>query len=97
MRELNQQLNSRGEPNIKALESGLGILSNTDLRNDKKHDVATMIILGEKDTLIPLSVKNEFKKMFPNNEIVVLEKTGHAPFISKPEYCAEIIKKFINE
>ena len=97
LRELNQQLNSHGEPNVKALESGLTILSNTDLRSDEKNDIAALIMLGEKDTLIPLSVKNEFEKTFPNSEVVVLEKTGHAPFISQPEYCAEIIKNFINE
>ena len=97
LRELNQQLNSRGEPNIKALESGLAILSNTDLRSDDKNNVAAMIVLGEKDTLIPLSVKNEFEKIFPNSEIVILEKTGHAPFLSQAEYCAEKIKNFINE
>ena len=97
LRELNQQLNSRGEPNIKALESGLAILSNTDLRSEHKNNVAAMIVLGEKDTLIPLSVKNEFEKKFPNSEIVILEKTGHAPFLSQAEYCAEKIKNFISE
>lgn len=97
LRELNQQLNSRGEPNAKALESGLAILRDTDLRNDDKNTIAAMIILGEKDTLIPVSVKSEFKKNFPNSEVVIVEKTGHAPFISQPEYCAEKIKNFINE
>jgi len=97
LRELNQQLNSRGEPNIKALESGLTILSNTDLRSNDENNIAAMIILGEKDTLIPMSVKNEFEKTFPKSEIIILEKTGHAPFISQPEYCAERIKNFINE
>jgi len=97
LRELNQQLNSRGEPNIKALENGLAILRDTDLRNDDKNTIAAMIILGEKDTLIPVSVKSEFKKTFPNSEVVIVEKTGHTPFISQPEYCAEKIKNFINE
>ena len=97
LRELNNKLNERGEPNFKALEMGLDILSNTDLRSKKQNEIPTMLVLGEKDTLVPLSVKNEFKKMFPNLEQLILEKTGHAPFISNPELCAEKIKNFINE
>lgn len=97
LRELNNKLNERGEPNINALEAGLQILSNIDLRSKENNEISTMIVLGEKDTLIPLPVKNEFEKMFPNLEQVILEKTGHAPFISNPEFCAEKIKNFINE
>ncbi len=97
LRELNNKLNERGEPNIKALENGLRILSETDLRSESENKIPAMIVLGEKDTLVPLSVKNEFEKMFPNLEQLILEKTGHAPFISNPELCAEKIKNFINE
>ena len=39
----------------------------------------------------------EFETMFSNVDVLILEKTGHAPFISKPEICAEKIKNFINE
>jgi len=97
LRELNKKLTERGEPNINALENGLKILSEEDLRTKNENKIATMIVLGEKDTLVPLSVKNEFEKMFPNLDKLILEKTGHAPFISNPELCAEKIKNFINE
>ncbi len=97
LRELNSKLNERGEPNIKALENGLKILSDTDLRRESENKIPAMVILGEKDTLVPLSVKKEFEKMFPDLEKIILEKTGHAPFISNPELCAEKIKNFINE
>lgn len=97
LRELNKQLSSRGEPNIKALEKGLNILSETDLRSNDKNETPVMLVSGEKDTLVPLAANIEFKKMFPNLEQLSLEKTGHAPFISNPELCAEKIKNFINE
>jgi pimeloyl-[acyl-carrier protein] methyl ester esterase len=97
LRELNNKLNERGEPNIKALEKGLKILSEADLRTEIKNNIATMIILGEKDTLVPVSVKNEFEKMFHNLNKLFLYKTGHAPFISNPEIFEEKIKNFINE
>lgn len=96
-RELNNKLNERGEPNIEALENGLKILSETDLRSENINKQQAMIVLGEKDTLVPLSVRDEFEKIFPNLKQLILERTGHAPFISKPDFCAEKIKNFINE
>lgn len=97
IRELNNQLSARGEPNIKALGKGLNILNDTDLRSNKTNKIPAMLILGDKDTLVPLSVSNEFEKIFPNLKKLVLDKTGHAPFISNPESCADKIKNFINE
>lgn len=97
LRELNKKLNERGDPEIEALKSGLNILSNTDLRNADENDIPTMIVLGGKDTLVPVAVKSEFENMFSNLETLILDKTGHAPFISKAEICAKQIKNFINE
>ena len=97
LKTLNEMLMERGEPNINALESGLDILRETDLRAELKNETSTLIILGEKDTLVPMSVNKQFEETFPNLEQLILEKTGHAPFISKPEICAEKIKNFINE
>ena len=96
LRELNKKLNERGEPNIKALEKGLKILSEADLRRENENKIPAMLVLGEKDTLVPLSVKQEFEKMFPNLDQLILEKTAHAPFISNPELCAEKINNFIS-
>lgn len=97
LRELNKKLTERGEPKAKALKSGLNILSESDLRNEKSNETPAMIVMGEKDTLVPVEVVAEFNKMFSNLEQVILEKTGHAPFISSAEICAEKIKNFINE
>lgn len=97
LRLLNQKLTERGDPSIEALKNGLKILSDTDLRDDTQNNTPAMVVLGEKDTLVPVDVKQEFNKMFSNIEQLVLDKTGHAPFISKPEICAEQIKNFINE
>ena len=97
LRELNAKLNERGEANINALEQGLEILSNTDLRCNDKNKIPLMLVLGEKDTLVPIEVISEFEKSFSNLNQMILNKSGHAPFISSPELCAENIKIFINE
>ena len=97
LKKLNEMLIARGEPNINALESGLEILRETDLRTEIKNEISTLLILGEKDTLVPVVVNKEFEEIFTNLDQLILEKTGHVPFISKPEICAEKIKNFINE
>lgn len=94
--QLMKNLNTRGEPDLKALEMGLTILSEADLRGSQFYDIPAMIILGEKDTLVPVSVKDEFGKIFPDSNLMLLKNTGHAPFISNPKDCAENIKKFLN-
>ncbi len=96
LRQLNKEILARGEPNINALQQGLDILSSTDLRCSSELMIPAMIVLGEKDTLVPISVKDEFKKTFSTVDVLTIEKTGHVPFISKPKYCAEKIKSFIN-
>lgn len=97
LRLLKNKLEQRGDPALEALKSGLRILSETDLRNNEYSETPVMAVLGEKDTLVPVSVKSKFKNMFSNFESLIIEKSGHAPFISKPDVCAEKIKNFINE
>lgn len=97
LREINKILHSRGEPKLKALEQGLNILRETDLRKIIQNELAALVILGEKDTLVPMLVMNEFNKIFSNLKTVVIKKAAHAPFISHPEICAKEIKNFINE
>ena len=97
LRELKNKLNDRGEPDLAALKAGLKILSETDLRNMGNYDLPVMVILGEKDTLVPVTVKDEFAKLFTKLEGRVVNKTGHAPFLSDAETCEKNIKNFINE
>ncbi|MDH5396266.1 MAG: alpha/beta hydrolase, partial [Gammaproteobacteria bacterium] len=67
-----------------------------DTRDIREQIVPALMILGDKDTLVPVAVMTEFKKMFPNNEQLILEKTGHAPFITAAEKSAESVKNFIH-
>lgn len=97
LRKLKNSISERGEPDLQALKGGLKILSETDLRDDAIKTTPALVILGEKDTLVPVNVKNEFAKQFSNCEIIIIDKTAHAPFISHADVCALHIKKFINE
>jgi pimeloyl-[acyl-carrier protein] methyl ester esterase len=97
LRMLKSNISERGEPDIQALKSGLKILRDADLRDEVTEATPALVILGEKDTLVPVSVKNEFAKQFSNSEIIIINKAAHAPFISHPDICALNIKNFINE
>jgi len=96
LRALNHTLNERGEPNLEALEAGLGILSTSDLRSIHDSTMPFMVILGEKDTLVAVEAGAEFEKMFLKNQKIVLEKTGHLPFLTHTNVCVKEIKHFIN-
>jgi len=68
---LNHVLSERGEPDIDALETGLDILSNTDLRSVHRNAMPAMIVMGERDTLVPIQVTAEFEKMFDDKDEIL--------------------------
>ena len=73
---------------------GLHLLEYTDLRNlfnDTK--VPLLLIGGERDTLVPKSALVELSKS-TNVTTSIIEKAGHAPFLSHPEQCIEEIRRF---
>ncbi len=60
-------------------------------------DIPLLMIAGENDLLIPLSVVQEHENPTnPNLLIKVIKNVGHASFIENPEKTAEIIKNFVN-
>ena len=97
LRQLKNKFELHGDPDLVALKSGLEILSETDLRTNERSEIPVMVVLGEKDTLVPVNIESEFKNRFSSFESCVVEKAGHAPFVSKPDICAEKVKNFINE
>lgn len=57
-------------------------------------DMSTLILWGEKDTVIPLVHSQKFKKAIKNSQISIILDTGHAPFVEKPNLVCEILRKF---
>ena len=96
LRTLKKKILERGQPGMTSLKGGLKILNEVDLRNMTNQDIHTLVILGEKDTLVPVGVIDTFKSMYPNMEQLIINKTGHAPFLTHAAYCAEKVERFIN-
>jgi len=96
IRELKEKVFANGEPHIDSLSKGLQILKNCNLWEVAKNiQCPTLIILGEKDTLIPKSSGQETQKVISGSELQIIKGAGHAPFISHPDEFLKNISTFI--
>lgn len=93
---LQRQLFVRGEPDKKALESGLNMLRREDKRQQLQQikDVPITLISGTKDTLIPHQGQKQLTEQ-NNISLFSISSAGHAPFISHPEEFKQILKNVI--
>lgn len=96
LRELKEQLFSRGEPEQQALNIGLSLLRGTDLHRDiAAIDKAVMLIGGERDTLVPQDALAATARRLSQASVHIIKGAGHAPFMSHPAEVAELIKAFL--
>tara|TARA_R110002049_G_scaffold49015_1_gene140698 strand:- start:595 stop:1356 length:762 start_codon:yes stop_codon:yes gene_type:complete len=98
IRQLAEQLAIEKPPVAEALLAGLNLLISTDLRAQLAMlDCPIMMILGERDTLIPSTMLDVVEQMTSNVQTTLLKGAGHAAFISQPKECQQAIEYFINE
>ena len=83
-------------PSERALQEGLDILKETDLRSQlTKIQCPQKYFFGRCDTLTPATVAEKIQSLTPHAEIEILEKLSHAPFLSNPALCAKKIEAFL--
>jgi len=98
IRQLSEQLAKETPAKPEALKAGLSVLIDTDIRNQfKQLSCPIKVILGQRDTLIPVAVADDFKYLQASSDITVIESAGHAPFISHPLDCQVAIESFLND
>lgn len=92
LRMLRRQLASHGPPDLRALEAGLSILRETDLRDELPRIAQpALVIAGEHDRLTPPEAGHELARALPAARYRLIERSGHAPFLSHgPEFLAEV-------
>jgi len=79
------------------LSSWLTQMLEADQRNKfSELDLPMQIILAENDSLINSKIENQLKQLNPNIVCEAINKSGHAPFISKQAETIKIINGFIN-
>ncbi|QFQ32348.1 pimeloyl-ACP methyl ester esterase BioH [Buchnera aphidicola] len=83
-------------PNRKTLKKGLEILLLVDLRfKVSMITVPFLRIYGALDTLVPKKISSFMDLICPNSDSIIIEKAGHAPFIShKEEFCSILLEYF---
>lgn len=96
--DLRQRLFSRGEPDVAALQGGLEILRNTDLRAQLKQVTqATLVIAGEHDMLTPTAAQAYLAQTLPNARLLQIKGSAHAPFLSHPDIFVKHVTDFMHE
>lgn len=95
---LRAALLSRGEPDLAALQTGLEILRDCDLRTALP-DITqpTLVIAGARDTLTPLAAAQYMAETMPDARLTTILGAAHAPFLSHPEIFVEQLKNFLHE
>ena len=96
IRQLRHWLAERPAPQLAALEAGLGLLADVDLRDALVGlDLPWLRIYGRLDSLVPKAAIPLLDERYPASHSLVLEKASHAPFISHPQQFVEIIRHFV--
>ncbi len=92
LRMLRARLAEHGEPDPRALAAGLGVLRDADLRHElPRIDLPALVVAGEHDRLTPPEAGHAIAAAMPFARFRLIERTGHAPFLSHPaEVLAEV-------
>ncbi len=92
LKELKSAIQECRPPTESVLQSGLDILKQADLRESLVLLACPVtIILGDKDSLVPVQVGQDIKKIKPSCKFNVIKGAGHVPFLSHPTEVIEII------
>jgi len=63
----------------------------------KTISVPVLIIWGEDDQVVPVSVGRNFKRDIPGSELVILPKCGHIPPEEEAQETTRIVKEFLKK
>ncbi|MDD4929456.1 MAG: alpha/beta fold hydrolase [Gallionella sp.] len=95
---LRKLLQSRGEPDLAALQSGLEILREVDLRDELSQiSQPALVIAGVRDTLTPLTASQYMAACLPAAQLVEIAGAAHAPFLSHPDTFVKHVVDFLHE
>ncbi len=97
MRALREQFAARPVPVPQVLQQALGILLETDLRDQvPRLNLPVQIIHGDRDTLAPVAAARWMAAHLPQAELHVIPGASHAPFLSHPTAFVEALSGFLH-
>jgi pimeloyl-[acyl-carrier protein] methyl ester esterase len=98
LRTLKENLYARGEPAPQALQQGLALLEQSDLRATLPAlSIPSLWISGHRDRLVSPTAMREAAAMAPNSRYLESAGGGHAPFLGHAEQVADEIRVFMTE
>ncbi len=98
LRPLRQGLSSRPGPDDRALEAGLDLLLNIDLRSDLAEiQCPIMWMLGRRDRLVPVAVADDLPGLLPESQVHIFKHAAHLPMLSDQAMCLELLQGFIHD
>jgi pimeloyl-ACP methyl ester carboxylesterase len=59
--------------------------------------VPTLIVWGEKDSIIPVRDADEFERLIEDSRKVVMTDTGHIPMAERPNVFNDLLLEFLAE
>jgi len=98
LRQLQRMAFSQGKPDPRALQGGLAILSQENIRHClSKITCPTLLIYGQHDNLVPQAVGKELLELLPDAKLEVINRAGHAPFLSHRQEFLQSINRFLDD
>jgi pimeloyl-ACP methyl ester carboxylesterase len=59
--------------------------------------VPVLLVWGREDNLVPVEDADEFERLIPEAEKVILDDTGHVPMLERPETFNNLVVEFLAE
>jgi pimeloyl-[acyl-carrier protein] methyl ester esterase len=96
LRTLRREIAQRPAPSAVALEIGLDLLRDTDLRG-RIGSLAcpTLWLFGQRDSLVPAGASEGIATLLPGARFCVIPGAAHAPFLSHPQETGGEIAGFL--
>lgn len=98
LKELKAAIMEHNPPDNDSLQGGLDILKHSDLRAALAQlTIPVSVILGDKDTLVPVAVGQQMQQLLAQLELTILHRAGHVPFLSHAQQLLTLICHFMDK
>jgi len=98
LRTLRREVAQRPAPSPAALEIGLDLLRDSDLRERiGVLTCPTLWLFGRRDILVPAATSEGVARLLPGSRQCVIVRAAHAPFLSHPQETGEAVSGFLRD
>jgi pimeloyl-[acyl-carrier protein] methyl ester esterase len=96
VRTIRSLLAGQPKPDWNALQVGLQLLRDSDLRSTLSAiTIPTAWFFGARDTLVPKAAAEQIAILMPQSVCTTLQQAAHAPFLSHPEQLTATMESFL--